>query len=324
MNRRTRGAIGVFAFLFVSAPLAASAPPAGKVYRVAILTSGLGSLPGAFRDELRALGYAPDRTVLLDEDTVPTSSDPLFDLGDELARRHFDVIVAWGERATQAVRYATRRVPVVFVVAGDPVAMLFAATLARPAGNMTGIALNTAALAPEHVRLLHTVVPNLSRLGVIWNSQEPGQPGQFNAIQAAAMGRGLDVVSLPMPIFEFDTVARLATERRVEALFVLSALDSPGERAALNRLALHLHLPGMFETQDFVRAGGLMSYGPSLEEAARLAAGYVDQIFKGANPSDLPITHPVTAHLAINLGAAKELRVNIPPPLLLEANTVGE
>lgn len=324
MNGRTGRVIVILVFALVYASLAASAPPAGKVYRVAVVTSGPGTLPVAFRDELRSLGYAPGRNVLIDEDSVPAPNDPLLDLNEELTGRQFDVIVTWGERATQAVRYATRRVPVVFVVAGDPVAMLFAATLDRPGGNMTGIALNTSALAAEQVRLLQVVVPSLSRLGVIWNSQERGPTQQFSAIQAVAHARGVDVLSLPAPMLDFEDTIRAASGRGLEALLVLSALDSPGERAALNRVASGQHLPSLFETRDFVQAGGLMSYGPSLEEAARVAADYVDRILKGAKAGDLPVTHPVKAELVINLGRAKDLRLTIPQSVLLQADAISE
>ena len=323
--RSKRWWMGVGILTLVTAvPGVVGAPPVSPAYRVAVFSSGQGSLPRAFREELRALGYAPDATMVLEEDSVPPEGDPLLDLSAELATRRVDVIVAWGERAAQALRYATRRVPVVFVVAGDPVAMLLAATLERPGGNMTGVTLNIAGLAVEQVRVLRTLLPTLSYLGVIWDSEEPGQARQYQAVLQAAKSQGIVALSLPMPMLDVDTVARLGRDRRIQALMILSALESPAQVAALQRIAFVLRLPCLFETRAFVRGGGLVSYGPSLTEAARLAARSVDKVLKGAKPSDLPIVQPAASHLTINLETARALRLRVPPALLGGSDAIAE
>jgi len=316
--------LGMFTLaLLPTTALAGDIASTGKVYHIVVLTSGPGVVPTAFRDALRQFGYVLHQNLIIEELPLPTVDDPLFDLGEELERVHADVVVTWGERATQAARYATRRSPVVFVVAGDPVAMLLVADLARPGGNMTGIALTTSRLTVEGVRWLQLLIPGLARLGVIWKPQEPGQAHTFTAVQAAAQPLGVKIVSIEarLPTQLGDTV-RVGMSQQPDAILVLFPLEASLERGFLASLTSVTRLPTLFQLKEFVHAGGLMSYGTNLEEVARDAAIFVHRILNGAKPADIPVEQPTKFELVINLKTAKALGLMIPPSLLARADEV--
>jgi ABC-type uncharacterized transport system substrate-binding protein len=308
----------------LAAPLAAAAQPAGRVWRVGILATANPRVYDDFADELRKLGYS-GQSLFLDIRNAEGKVERLPTLAAELVRAHVDVILAaGGEAPLRAARQATTTIPTVIVAIDyDPLERGHVASLARPGGNVTGVFLQQLELTAKRLELLKATLPTLTRLGILW---EPTAGDQFKVADAASRSLGLRAESLEVrnPPDGLRAALAMATRDRPDALLVVTTAVFYRERKQIAQLARDSRLPAMYTLREFVEAGGLMSYGSSLPEMFRRAAIYVDKIFKGAKPADLPMEQPTKFELVINLKTAKALGLTIPPSLLLRADQVIE
>ena len=247
--------------------------------------------------------------------------DRLPTLVAELVQAKVDVIVVGGNPAIRAAQNATRTIPIVFVVLTDPVTLGFVPSLARPGGNMTGLASEFEELITKDLQLLKEAVPTLSRVGLLYPSVVPA--ALLTAAETAA--RSLGLAARPLNVAgpaEFENAFKVARSERADAILVLPSPYFDAQHARLIELAARYHLPACYEFRNYVRDGGLMSYGPSIDAMFTRAASYVDRILKGANPGDLAIERPTKFELVINLKTAKALGLSIPQSLLLRADEV--
>jgi len=308
----------------LAAPLAAEAQQAGKVWRVGILATANPRVYDDFADELRKLGYI-GQSLFIDIRNAEGKVERLPTLAAELVRAQVDVILAaGGEAPLRAARQATTTIPIVIVAIDyDPLERGHVASLARPGGNVTGVFLQQLELTAKRLELLRATLPTLTRVAILW---EPTAGDQFKVADAASRSLGLRAESLEVrnPPDGLRAAFVMGARDRPDALLVVTTAVFFRERKQIAQLARDSRLPAMYTLREFVEAGGLMSYGSSLPEMFRRAAIYVDKIFKGAKPADLPMEQPTKFELVINLKTAKALGLTIPPSLLLRADQVIE
>jgi len=306
----------------LAAPLVAAAQQAGKVYRVGWLASA--PIPEnlqALRAGLRAFGYAEGTNVVIDE-RYGGEMKVLDAAAAETLQRHPDVIVTDGSVAALAVKRATARVPVVFV-SGDPVGQHVVPSLARPGGNLTGLALISTELNVKRLGLLKEAFPAVSRLGVLYEARQKRL--MLPPIDSGASALGLSLVHHEVhDIADIEPAFAAAVSKRLDAVMPLSSALLDAEKQRVVGLAAKYRLPAIYEHRPFPKVGGLMSYGPDIEEVFRRAAVYVDRILKGAKPADLPVEQATKFELVINLKTARSLGLTIPPSLLSRADQVIE
>jgi ABC-type uncharacterized transport system substrate-binding protein len=306
-----------------SVPLSAETQPAGKIPRVGILRSGSPPdlLVEAFRQELRELGYTEGQTVSLEYRWPEGRDERLAALARDLVRLGVDVIVASGSRA-QLAKDASTTIPIVMPASNDPVGRGLVASLARPGGNVTGLALLSEQLPGKWMELLKEALPRVARVGVLWHPATVVD--QLEVSEAAARSLGLRLH--PLKVQRSDdlrTAFAAAKGHHAEAITVSVSPFFYAHRTLLVELAARHRLPAMYLQREFVvEAGGLMSYGPNLRDMFRRAATYVDKILKGARPADLPIEQLTRFELLINLKTAKTLGLTLPPTLLARADEV--
>ncbi len=314
----------VLLVILVPVPLA-EAQQTGRMQRVGILVSANPRVYDSLVDELRKLGYIDGQTLALEFRNAEGKVDRFPTLAAELVRAGVDVIVAaGGEAPLRAALKATATIPIVIVAIDyDPVALGFVASLGRPGGNVTGLFLQQVELTAKRMELLKATLPKVTRLAILW---EASAGDQFKAAEAASRSLGIRVQSLEVrnPPDEFPEAFATAAKDRADALFVVTTAIFFRERARIAQLAMNRRLPAVFAQREFAEAGGLMSYGTSLPEMFRRAAIYVDKIFKGAKPADLPIEQSTKFELVINLKTARALGLTIPPSVLLRADQVIE
>ena len=323
-----RAFLGTLAGGLLAAPSTGDAQPAGKVYRVGYLTAGsISANPRvleAFRQGLRDLGWVEGRNVVIEYRSAEGRFDRLPDLAAELVRLKVDVIVATPTPGALAAKKATSTIPIVGASLTDPVGLGVIASLARPGGNVTGVAYSVGTdIFGKDLSLLKEVVPKVRRVAVLSNPDGPAQPLTIRNIKEAAesLGVQLQLVEARGP-GDFDgAFAAMARERAGALLVVTDPVFIP-HRAQLVHLAAKNRLPSIFTQKADVEAGGLMSYGPNFPDMYRRAATYVDKILKGAKPADLPVEQPTKFELVINLKTAKALGLTIPPSLLTRADEV--
>ena len=325
---RLIGLAVVLAFALSVAPLAAHAQPATKVPRVGLLITG--SSPGqsylsAFRQGLHELGYVEGHSIATEYRWAEGKYERLPDLAAELVRLKVDVIVAVATPAVQAAKQATKAIPIVMLSVGDPVASGFVASVARPGGNITGLANIATELVGKQLQLLREVLPNVSLVTVLWNPTNPSNASQLR--EAAAAARALGVRVQPLEAqgpSDIDRAFVVMTKDRAGALLVLSDSMFIAQRERIADLATKSRLPAVYGLRPHAEAGGLMAYGANLLDLVRLAATFVDKILKGAKPADLPVEQPTRFELVINLKTAKALGLTIPPSVLGRADQVIE
>jgi len=324
MNRRT--AIQRLATFFLTTASLAEAQQAGKVPRIGFL---LGSSPGpdprveAFRQGLRDLGYIEGKNIAIEWRYAEGKEDRLPELAAELVRLNVEIIVTDGTYVTRAAKNATKTIPIVMASDGDPVGNGFVASLARPGGNVTGLANLLAGLSGKRLELLKEAVPGLSRVGVIWNPENPSSVSGFKDTQEAAKALALQLQSLEVRgIDDFAGAFQTATKRKIRALSVVSDSLMFTNRKRLLDLALKYRFPTMHTQSLWVEAGAVMSYGTNFPDLYRRAATFVDKILKGRTPADLPVEQPMKFELIINLKTAKQIGLTIPPNLLVRADRV--
>ncbi len=316
-------AVGIFA-----APLAADAQPPPKIAKIGVLISATPAATAhfveAFRQGLRELGHVEGKTFVLVPRYGEARAERLPDLARELVSLKVDVIMVSTDLAAAAVKRETQTTPVVMTAVTDPVGTGFAASLARPGGNMTGLSRMSPELSGKRLELLREAVPRLSRVAVLWNPDVRGAVLDYNQAETAAHSLRLQLQSVEMPRTEdLDRAFSAITEQRAQAFLVQEA--NPVAFANQGRIvsfAQRNRLPSMYANRDFVDAGGLMSYGSSLADLYRRAATFVDKILKGAKPADLPVEQPMRFELVINMKTAKALGLTFPQSILIRADQV--
>jgi len=307
----------------VAAPLAAEGQFAASA-RIGLLNNSSASdgraLVDAFRQGMAELGWVDGRNLTIDIRWAESDLSRQPRLVGELIAARSDVIVVAGTSASRAALQATRIVPIVVAAVGDPDTQGLVATLARPGGNITGLAWQASDLVTKQIQILQEAIPGPDRLAALWHpASVPVRP----AAEAAArtLGIKLNVLEIRGPA-DIPGAFAAAQRGRAEALIVLPSPMFYGQRRRLAELAGHHRLPAVYEVKAYVDDGGFMSYGPSFPEMYRRAASYVDRILKGARPGDLPMEQPTKFELVINLKTAKALGLTIPPSLLARADQV--
>ena len=328
MNRR--GFIGALAGGLFAAPLVAAAQPTAKVYRIGFLVTATptetGHLLKALSEGLRELGYVEGRNVVFERRFAEGRQERLPALAAELVQLKVDVVVTGSNPVIAAVKQATATIPVVMAVSRDPVGAKFIASLARPGGNITGLANDTAPeIIGKNLAFLKEAVPRISRVTYLWNPVPPGAETSKNALESAA--RNLGVAFQPVEVrghAELEGAFAAMVRERANGIVVAQDPVTFGSRSQVAVLAARNRLPAVYGVREFAEAGGLMSYGPNIADQFRRAAMYVDKILKGAKPGDLPIEQPTKFELVINLKTAKALGLTLPPSLLQRADQVIE
>ena len=275
---------------------------------------------------LRHLGWTEGQNILIERRFAAGNADQLKESAAELARLKVDEIVAAASAATQAAKDATASIPIVFVNAGDPVGQGFVQSLAHPMGNITGISFDASPdITAKQAQLLLEVVPKASRLAVLWNPTSAVMRSYWNVVKALAPALHIELQSLEVQDpNEFEGAFDAMTREHADGLLVLSDAFATFYRARLTELAAKHKLPAIYGHSQYIEAGGLMSYGPSLSDVYGRAAEFVDKILKGAQPASLPAEQPTKFELIINLGTAKALGLEIPPGLIARADEVIE
>ena len=327
IDRRTF--VGSVAGALLATPLVVGAQQAAKVARIGYLSINLAGSPHmteGFRQGLRDLGYVEGRNVLIEFRDAEGKLERLHALAAELVALKVDVVVVGGTVAAVAAKQATKIVPIVFVSAVDPVTDGLVASLARPEGNVTGLATLAPELVGKRLEQLKQIVPGLSRVAVLW---QPGALGERTERDLRKEAEGaarllemrLQFVEVRGPV-DFDRAFSDMTRARAGALMVLGSSMLINERGQVVSLAAKNRLPAVYGLREYVDAGGLVSYGPNNVDLFRRAATYVDKILKGAKPAELPVEQPTKFELVINLKTAQALGLTIPQSVLRRADEV--
>jgi putative tryptophan/tyrosine transport system substrate-binding protein len=310
----------------VAWPLAAHAQQGERMRRVGVLTMAAEVSPfeAAFQQGLADLGYVVGKNLLLEYRRAAFKVDRLPQLATELVATNVDVILAAGSEPTGALQRQTSTIPIV-TTSSNPVGLGFVASLARPGGNITGLSLLSPELAGKRLELLKELIPGLTKVAVFWNPNDPAAALSLQETQVAAGTLTIRLQILEVPdVDAFDDAFRAAGSENAAAVILLPAPLMSRSTGLAARLAMQRRLPTLFSSEEAVRNGVLISYGPSLTAINRRAAYFVDRILKGANPGDLPVEQPTKFELAINLKTAKALGMEVPPTLLALANEVIE
>jgi len=313
----------------VAWPLAARAQQAGKVWRIGFLSAISREASfrsyAALRQGMRELGYVEGKDFVIEWRSVEGKYERFPEIVGELVQLKLDVIVTGVTAALPPLRRATSTIPIVMAYSTDPVGNGLVASLVRPGGNITGLAGSSDDSSPKQLELLTTVVPNVSRVGLLGNPDTETYSSVLKSARDAAQKVGLLVTPIEARNPQEIEIAFAAlTKERVPAVMVASDAIFFGQRQRIAELALDNRLATMFSLREYAEAGGLMSYGENIADFFRHAAFYVDKIFKGANPGDLPIEQPTRFNLVINRKTADALGLTIPPQLYIFADEVIE
>ena len=325
MKRRAFAAASLAALVL---PVTTTALAQQKVFRVGLLVAGGrtsdGGPPAPLRDGLRELGYVEGKNVTYETRFAEGRPERLPDFAEELVRLKVDAIVAQGWMAQSAAKRATSVIPIVTApAAGDLVGTGLITSLARPGGNLTGLSDDSVPLSAKRMELLKEAVPKASVMAVLWNADDRGMTLRSQEIEKAARILKVDVKAIGVRRAEdlataFSEISRL----RPDAVFVVADALTVMNRKAIIEFMTQQRIPAMYEVSSQVNDGGLMSYGPNPADMFRKAAVYLDKIFKGAKPADLPAELPTRYYLSVNLKAAEAIGLTIPPVLLLRADNV--
>jgi putative ABC transport system substrate-binding protein len=313
---------------FVSRPLFAQAQQAQRVYRIGFLWDGpamFADAMDAFRQSLRDFGWIEGRNIVIEHRWTDGKFDRLDELAAELVRLKVDVIVTPSSIYTGAAKRATSTIPIVFMSHADPIGSGHVASLGRPGGNVTGLALMMTETNAKLLELFKEAFPGRSRIAVIWDPATPSHVPGLEAVKAAGPPLGLQLQLVGMrSTKEFDSAFATIVRQRAGGILVLSTPMFIAEANRFAELALKHKLPSMFGPRAHAEAGGLLSYGPDRADLWRRGAIFVDKILKGAKPSDLPVEQPVKFELVVNMKTAKALGITIPQSILVRANRVIE
>jgi putative tryptophan/tyrosine transport system substrate-binding protein len=308
-------------------PFAGHAQQPRRVPRIGVLLPGTPASfslrTKAFLDGLRNLGHVEGRTIEIEWKWGQDKVEGLPALAAELVARNVDVLVTGGTPAAKALKSATATIPIVMAIIGDPVAAGLVESLARPGGNATGFSIVAPDLSGKRLELLKEIVPAVSPVAVMLNPRNPQSQFELKEMETAARVLGLQIHPIEIsPERPLEEGFAAMGQARARSLIVLTDPIFFSRREGIVELAASNRLPAMYFFQDFVEAGGLLSYGPSDTDLYRRAATYVDRVLKGAKPSELPVEQPTKFDLAVNLKAAKALGLEISPMVLARADKV--
>jgi putative ABC transport system substrate-binding protein len=318
--------LSVIVFVLVVTGAVAQAQQQAKVPKI----GWLGVRPAAsdtgregLRRELRVLGYVEDKNIVFESRSADDKLDRLPALADELVRLKVDVLIALTTPAAVAAKNATRTIPIVFLGGFDPVVLGLVDSLARPGGNITGFTSIASVLAGKRLELLKEIIPKLSHVAVLWDPQNPGSAQQWKESQLPARELGLQLHSIEVSSADkFEGAFKEAIKARSAALALLGSPFFYSNQKQFADLATKNRLPAIYPRGNFVTSGGLMSYGADEVEPFRRGASMVDKILKGTKPADIPVEQPTKFELMINLKAAKQIGLTIPPNVLARADKV--
>lgn len=277
----------------------------------------------AFRQGLHELGYTVGKNILIEERWAEGKLDRLPALASDLLRKNAEIIVSAGPTVTRALKEAKVTIPIVMSFDDDPVGSGFVVSLARPGGNITGLSTLSPDLSGKQLELLKEIVPRLSRVAVLGSLNHPGTAQSIKEIEfsAAALAAQVQYQELRSPE-DISMAFGSARSGRADAALVLTSVVTNSHQKEIVELAAKHKLPAIYYTAEWVEAGGLLTYGASFPDLFRRAATYVDKILKGAKPGDLPVEQPKKFQLMINLKAAKQIGLTIPPQVLARADRV--
>jgi putative tryptophan/tyrosine transport system substrate-binding protein len=314
-------------------PRTSGAQQAGKIWRIGYLSLVSGELEqykpwvAAFRDGLRKLGYVEGENVIIEQRYAAGQVGRLPALAAELVRLKVDILVAAPAGSAFAAKKVTTTVPIVFMGEPDPVGTGLVASLARPAGNATGLADAHTDLVPKRLELLKQLVPTASRIGVLWNPSNASTAPQLKMVQTAAPALGLSIVPVPVKgpgRDDLDRAFATIEKERLGGLLIVSEPTLGNQRTRIAELAIAHRLPASGTHRGWTEGGLLMSYGTDFVELFRHGAVLVDKILKGAQPAALPVEQPTKFELVVNLKTARALGLTIPPSFLARADQVIE
>jgi putative ABC transport system substrate-binding protein len=325
MRKVDWSSILVAAMLFAVAVIAEAQQPK-KIPRIGFLgalsPSSISARIEAFRQGLRELGYVEGKNLVIEYRWAEGKFDRVPALAAELVQLK-EVIVTAGPTDTRAAKQATVTIPIVMGFDNDPVGSGFVASLAQPGGNITGLSTLSPEISGKRLELLKEIVPQLSRVAVLGTSSEPGYAQAVRETQVAAGALGVQLHYLDvLDPKDIETRFREATKRGIDAVLAINSPVLNSRRPQLADLAVKSRLPVAYGMTDYAQSGGLMTYGPSITDLFRRAATYVDKILKGAKPADLPVEQPKKFEFIINLKAAKQIGLTIPPSVLARADKV--
>ena len=325
-----RAFLGLITGGLLAAPLAAEAQPAGKVYRVGILSPSVVPDPSLATSAnlvpiaLRELGYVIGGNLIVERRFAEGKIDRLPGLARELMQLQMDVIFAVADTATQAAKDTTATIPIVMIVGVDPIARGWVASLSRPGRNITGVTVVAETLlAGKRLELIREAVPRAARIAVLATGESFSR-AQVRELQKGASALRIKLVVVEVEDTDYDRAFATMVAERTDAVFVVASPILTSDRTQIIERAAKYRLPAIYEWREHVEVGGLMSYGSSIVGLSRRVAAYVDKILKGAKPADLPIEQPSKFELVINLKTAKALGLTIPQSLLLRADQVIE
>jgi putative tryptophan/tyrosine transport system substrate-binding protein len=316
-----------FCALFCISSYAVEAQEPKNISRLGFLSAGTAKDDAdrlaIFREGLRQLGYVEAKNIVIEYRFAHGKLDRLPELAAGLARLNVNIIVTAGNEAVQAAKTATQTIPIVMAFSGDPVGAGFVTTLAQPGGNITGLSRINIELTAKRLELLNEIVPSATRIAVLFNPEGRVPVLALNEAQAAAQKLGLQIQALEMKApQDIESAFRSVAKDRAGAIMTLPGGFTGFYRKRIVNLAAKSGLPGMYNNARFVEDGGLMSYASDQREEFRRASLYVDRILKGAKPGDLPVEQPTKFDLLINLKAAKQIGLTIPPNVLARADRV--
>ncbi len=325
-NRKLVGIVALAVILAICGARAEAQQPA-KTPRIGFLSATLLSTISprieAFRQGLRELGYVEGKNILIDWRSAEGKLERVPALAAEVVRLKVDVIVTGGGTDTRAAKEATNTIPIVMSQDSDPVESGFVASLARPGGNITGLSTLAPEVSGKRLELLKEIIPKLSRVAVLGISTRPGNAQSLKEVELAAGAFKVQVQYLDvLDVKEIETAFQAATKGRAEAVLVLQSPFFNSQRKQIVDLAIKSRLPAIYPQTDYTEAGGLMYYGANTPDLFRRAADFVDKILKGTKPAEIPVEQPTKFEFAINLKAAKQIGVTIPPKVLERADKV--
>jgi putative ABC transport system substrate-binding protein len=318
---RRIGLAGVFMLSLFVAPFVTEAQQATRVWRIGVLQIGSpDTQTGSLRQALRDLGYVEGQNFVIEDRRAEGRLDRLPDLAAELVRLHVDVIVASGVAGTRAAKEATGNIPIV-MLATDPLGAGLIGSLAKPGGNITGVATLESELGAKRLEYFHEAFPTVTRVAVLYDPMTSATVVKEMEDGARRLKVALQVLEVGAPD-DLDGAFNKATKWRAAALSILASPFFRSQRFRIAKLAVAHGLPSMVPHRAYVEAGGLLSYGPDFRDLNRRTAVFVDKILKGAKPADLPVEQPTKFELVINLKTAKALGLTIPQSLLIRADEI--
>jgi putative tryptophan/tyrosine transport system substrate-binding protein len=320
-------ALGVAGAILLALCVRVEAQQPAKVPRIGVLAvlspAAVRARIEAFRSGLNELGYIEGKNIVIESRYAEGKFDQVSKLASELVRLKLDLIVTAGPQATRPAKQATSSIPIVMAFDSDPVGNGFVSSLARPGGNVTGLSALSPEITGKQLELLKEMIPTLSRVAVLGNSAEPANPQTLKETELAASAFKIQLQYLDVQApNDIEIAFQTASRQRAQAALILLSPITFSQRKQIAGLATKSRLPAIYPFPEFVEDGGLITYSVSFTDLFRRTAVYVDKILKGAKPADLPVEQPTKFELVINLKAAKQIGLTIPPNVLARADKV--